>query len=203
MKAVIFDCDGVLFASEGANLAFYNHIFSVFGMPPVSPADKMRLRVLHTYSSHQVFIHFFGTGRLYDEVLTYACTVDYRRFVPLMIPHHGLFEVLDACSRQYPLAIATNRRGSMSLVADYFGIGGYFSHILTAADVPRPKPAPDMLEEIIGRLGILPAEALYVGDSVLDRDAARDAGIPFLGFGSAAGATRRIDCLTELLPLAG
>jgi phosphoglycolate phosphatase-like HAD superfamily hydrolase len=73
--------------------------------------------------------------------------------------------------------------------------------MLTAADVPRPKPAPDMLLEIISRLEIHPAEALYIGDSVLDRDAARDAGIPFLGFGSAAGARYRIDCLTELLSM--
>ena len=50
----------------------------------------------------------------------------------------------------------------------------------TAADgCPNHKPAPGMLTRILDRFGAAPAEALYVGDLEIDREAARRAGIAF------------------------
>ena len=94
LRVIIFDCDGVLFASEAANLAFYNHIFAFFGLPEVAADDQEQLAILHTCSSHQVFEHFFGRGERYREVIAYARTVDYRQFVLLMEPQPGRYEVL-------------------------------------------------------------------------------------------------------------
>jgi phosphoglycolate phosphatase-like HAD superfamily hydrolase len=38
LKLIAFDCDGVLFDSREANIAFYNAILEQFGMPRLSPA---------------------------------------------------------------------------------------------------------------------------------------------------------------------
>ena len=35
INGIIFDCDGVLFESRKANLAYYNAVLSQFGEPPV------------------------------------------------------------------------------------------------------------------------------------------------------------------------
>ena len=37
IKLVAFDCDGVLFDSQQANIAFYNAILAHFDRPPLSP----------------------------------------------------------------------------------------------------------------------------------------------------------------------
>jgi len=201
-RVIIFDCDGVLFASEAANLAFYNHIFEFFGLPVVEADDEVQLAILHTYSSHQVFEYFFGQGQRYQEVLVYARTVDYRQFVPLMEPQPGLYEVLGRLAEHYRLGIATNRTGTMELVSQYFQLQPYFQHMVTAGDVPRPKPHPDMLHRALELFQIEPQAALYIGDSDLDCRASREAGIPFIGFGyqpADAPAVESLDRLEALL----
>lgn len=75
------------------------------------------------------------------------------------------------------------------------------------AGVPR-KPAPDMLEIAARRLGVGLKRCLYVGDSEVDIDTARNAGIDCVcvswGFRDRealvrAGATRIIDSPEELI----
>lgn len=198
LRVIIFDCDGVLFASEAANLAFYNHIFRFFGLPAVDSDDKKQLAILHTYSSHQVFEHFFGGGRRYEEVLAYSRTVDYRQFVPLMEPQPGLYEVLGRLSSCYRLGIATNRTGTMALISRLFQLQPYFQHMVTAGDVSRPKPHPDVLYRSLELFQVKAAEALYIGDSDLDQRASRDAGISFVGFGYQPADAPAVRSLTEL-----
>ena len=197
-RVIIFDCDGVLFASEAANLAFYNHIFEFFGLPVIEVSDSKRLKVLHTYSSHQVFEYFFGRGQLYEEVLTYARTVDYRQFIPLMEPQPGLHAILGRLAEDHRLGIATNRTGTMELVSQYFQLQPYFQHLVTAGDVPRPKPHPDMLHRALELFQIEPQAALYIGDSELDYRASRAAGIPFIGFGYQSADSPAVDSLDRL-----
>ena len=48
-------------------------------------------------------------------------------------------------------------------------------------DVPRGKPAPDMVYYACTILGVTPKEALVVGDSLYDREAAAAAGVSFAG----------------------
>lgn len=197
-RVIIFDCDGVLFASEAANLAFYNHIFEFFGLPVVEADDEVQLAILHTYSSHQVFEYFFGQGQRYQEVLVYARTVDYRQFVPLMEPQPGLHAILGRLAERYRLGIATNRTGTMELVSQYFQLQPYFQHLVTAGDVPRPKPHPDMLHRALELFQIEPQAALYIGDSELDYRASQAAGIPFIGFGYQPADAPEVDSLDSL-----
>jgi phosphoglycolate phosphatase len=49
--------------------------------------------------------------------------------------------------------------------------------VLGPEDVKRIKPAPDMLLAGLAKLEVTPAETLYVGDMVVDIQAARAAGV--------------------------
>jgi phosphoglycolate phosphatase len=66
-------------------------------------------------------------------------------------------------------------------------------------DVPNAKPAPDMVREACRRLGVTPAEAIVVGDSRYDLEAARGAGVRCVGL--RMDADLRVERLTELLVL--
>ena len=59
-----------------------------------------------------------------------------------------------------------------------------FTFILTAEDAPYHKPDPrvsDPVKEILLKYGVVPNEAVYVGDSVLDHQASTQAGLAFVG----------------------
>ena len=198
IKAVVFDCDGVMFDSQQANLAFYNQIFQHFGVADVTPDQHARVNVCHTASSPQVFDVLLGPERV-DEAISYAASVDYSQFIPQLQPEPGLLTVLERLALYYPLAIATNRGSSMVNILDYFNLSHYFSHVVTHLDVERPKPNPDILFEAAKRLGQSPDELLFIGDSEFDKQAAQGSGCLFVSYKWDGGL--RIDHHTDLLKI--
>jgi len=61
-----------------------------------------------------------------------------------------------------------------------FGLQGAADTIVGAGDVASPKPAPDALLLALERLDTPRAQALYVGDNVVDAQAAAAAGLRFV-----------------------
>ena len=56
-------------------------------------------------------------------------------------------------------------------------MASYLDVVLGPEDVPRPKPAPDMLRLALARLKLPAEEVLYIGDMVVDIQTARAAGV--------------------------
>jgi HAD superfamily hydrolase (TIGR01509 family) len=181
LKVLVFDCDGVLFNSLNANIAFYNTILKHFGHEPMHSTADARAEVCHIGSSPQVFAALLGEQRV-EEALRVAEQIDYSTFFPKLVPEPGLYEVLSSLRQRLPLAVATNRRGSMQGIVQHFDLEGYFSHLVTSTDVERPKPHPDMLLRVAQLEGCEPSQMAYVGDSEFDSQAARDAGVEFYSY---------------------
>jgi phosphoglycolate phosphatase len=201
IKAVIYDCDGVLFDSFEANLRFYMQVMEHFGMPALDRNDAETMRVLHTYCNKDVLAYLFAGDPRLAEVRQFSASVDYRKLFPLMVVEDGLRETLDALRGRVELAICTNRASSMELLLESFGLSGYFSCVMTAARVTNPKPHPEPLFKVLDHYGISPHQALFVGDSEVDREAADGAGIPFVAYRGPMAALARIDRHQELLSL--
>lgn len=182
VTAIIFDCDGVLFESQQANLAYYNRILSAFSYPTVTPQHKASAHLCHTASTPRVLAGLMRTEDL-SSALAYAAQLDYREFIPLMKPEPGLRDILEIISGHYPLAVATNRGSSASSVLQHFDIHQFFSVVVTSRDVVAPKPAPDMLLLAAQSLGRKPEDCLFIGDSELDQSAAEAGAFPFVGYG--------------------
>ncbi len=193
---VIFDCDGVLFDSAAANVAYYNAVLERLGQPPMSEEWGRRA---HFLSSQQLYEAMFGAdSELGRAALQTGRTVDYGPFYQLMRPMPGLERVLQALAGRYALAMATNRGGTLRGVVREFKLDRYLTHVVGAHDVARAKPHPDMLEHCLAHFRLPPTAAVYVGDSDTDRQAALAAGVTFIGFGPAAPAVHRIHRLREL-----
>lgn len=92
----------------------------------------------------------------------------------------GVREALDALhARGLPLATITNK--PHRFVAPLYarlGILPHFSLLLGGDSLPVKKPDPAPLLEACRRLGVAPGEALMVGDSTNDIQAAQAAGCP-------------------------
>ncbi|MFW6125246.1 MAG: HAD family hydrolase, partial [Pirellulales bacterium] len=123
----------------------------------------------------------------------------------------------DALSRLHErglrIAVCSNKPAQFTreLLA-HFELADKVDVVLGPEDVARPKPAPQMLQTALERLGVAAGEALYVGDMTVDVEAARAAGVrvwivptgaqdrPTL---AAAGPDRVLDSLEELPALIG
>lgn len=201
IKAVIYDCDGVMFDSFEANFAFYGEVVERFGGPPLDRGDTELMRVLHTYCNKDVLTHLFSGDDRMAEVRAFSASIDYRKLFPLMIMEEGLRETLDALKGRVELAVCTNRASSMEMLLSSFDLDGYFSCVMTAARVVNPKPHPEPLFKVLEQYGIAPDEALFVGDSEVDRQAAFGAGVPFVAYRGDLPGLARIERHQDLLLL--
>ena len=93
IAGVIFDCDGVLFESRRANLAYYNAILFHFNLPPVDENDRAKVMTCHTAASPEVFEVLLGKESV-ESALEVAATLHYKQFIPWMDPEPGLIDVL-------------------------------------------------------------------------------------------------------------
>jgi HAD superfamily hydrolase (TIGR01509 family) len=190
-----------MFDSFEANLAFYQRIMTAMGQPPLSRHDREQMQVLHTYANRAVLAHFFPEQAAFERAVQEASRIDYRELIPLMVMEEGLRETLDILQRRVSLAVCTNRSTSMSTVLDSFGLSTYFTTVMTASRVARPKPHPEPLLAVLQELGISAGEALFVGDSDVDRQAAAAAGVPFVAYRTELPAHARIDRHGDILHL--
>lgn len=201
IEAIIFDCDGVLFDSAPANVAFYNAILDIMGEPPLTAEYEHRVTAL---SSPQVLAELFGNDPdRHAEAVRVAAAVDYRPFFKLMVPAAGLHDLLARLRRQYRLAMATNRGRTIPDVLREFDLEGAFDAVVGILDVRRPKPHPDMLVECARRLGCTCSAAVYVGDSEGDLLAAAAAGMPFIAVGDQCQHPLRVAHIGELNAMLG
>lgn len=200
-KVVIYDCDGVMFDSFEANFAFYERILSRFDKLPLDRNDAETMRVLHTYANVDVMAYLFAGDDRRAEAQAFAGTIDYRELVPFMLMEEGFRETLNVLQPRVELAVCTNRTTSMDLVLESFDLSRYFGCVMTAARVENPKPHPEPLLKVLEHYRIAPGEALFVGDSHVDRQAAEAAGVPFIAYKADMPAFARIDRHDEILTL--
>jgi HAD superfamily hydrolase (TIGR01509 family) len=201
-KAVIYDCDGVMFESFEANFAFYSIVLNHFGKPCPDRSDTATMRLLHTYSSRDVLAKLFAGDPRGEEALRFAASIDYRQLIPFLHMEEGLVETLDALKGRIDIAVCTNRSTSVETLLGDFGLASYFSCVMTAAKVTNPKPHPEPLLRILEHYGIGPREALFIGDSDLDRLSSESAGVPFVAYKSElASSIARIEHHGEILDI--
>jgi phosphoglycolate phosphatase len=198
---VMLDCDGVLFDSWEANVGFYDAILARLGLPLLDAAGR---EMAHRLSSAQLLEHFFATDpETHRRAHAIAREMDYAPFLPLMRPVRELRETLGWLRGRGRTAMVTNRGSTIPEVLAHFDLATFFDAVVGVHDAERPKPAPDMLEVCLARIGVPPERAVYVGDSPGDLAAARDARVRFIGVGDGVDCEHRIVELAELPELLG
>lgn len=193
---VILDCDGVLFDSFEANVAFYDAVLATLGEPLLDAEGRHHA---HRMATPQIMEWLFADrpDRMV-EAKEVAYATDYTPFLSKLTPVPELFETLGWLRAHYRTAMATNRGATIPDLVSHFELGPHFEIVVGIRDVPRPKPAPDMLVHCLESLGVHVDDAIYVGDSPGDRMAAHAAGMRFVAVGDAVDHPTRIAELREL-----
>lgn len=193
LRAVLFDLDGVLIDSARAW-----HRVVVLG------AQRYGGRVV----DFETFARTFGQGPDADQRDYFpGCSVAsvsafYAETFPQQLaelrPMPGALALLRSLGeRGLRRAVVTNTPLPLAReVLSTHGLAPLLEATAAAGEAPE-KPSPALVQLALSRLGVAPAEAVYVGDSASDRGATRAAGVFMLGLGHPADAT--INHLDEVL----
>lgn len=94
--------------------------------------------------------------------------------------YSGMRELLsDLVSSGVRIGVATSkRRSSAELTLRYSGLDDVIPVTVAMDDTERHKPHPEPLLLALERLGVDPAGSVYIGDAVVDVQAAHAAGLP-------------------------
>ena len=106
IRVVAFDCDGVLFDTEAANWAYYNHLLEHFGKPAMT-ADQFAYA--HQHTINESIVHLFGSKEAIAAVHAYRQKLDYGEFLKYLKIEPHLTPLLKRIRPQIKTAIATSR----------------------------------------------------------------------------------------------
>jgi len=188
LEAVLFDLDGTLLDTAADIALALNRAIGEFGWPPVAAAATKTLigrgapmlvqraaelqgRSLDPATHAAIverFFHHYGALQQNDE----SAAKPFPGAVEgLLAVHAAGLRTAIVTNKQQRFAIALARRLGLSPGVDVY-VGG--------DSCARRKPDPMPLVFACESLGVAPARALMVGDSINDVQAARGAGIPVI-----------------------
>ncbi len=159
LKAVFFDLDDTVLAPRATNP------WATFKQEHRLPSHLLILDGIALRAPHE-------QAELHQRLLAYeqalAASSEVREGIP------ELLERLAALG--LPTALLTNNhRAATELALQKHSLT--FTLVLTREEAP-PKPSPALLERALGHFGLQPHEALYIGDSEGDLQAAQAIGLP-------------------------
>ena len=168
LRLVIFDCDGVMFDSKDANRIYYNQLLEKFGH---SLMDEKEEDYVHSHNVLDSVNYIFRKyPREIEEVNQYRISVDYTPFLKYMVIEPDLKEFLGMLKPKFYTAISTNRSNTMPSVMKMYDLESYFDLVVTSLDVEQPKPHIEGLVKILNHFQLSASEAVYIGDSMVDRE---------------------------------
>lgn len=178
IKAVIFDLDGSLVDSMWIWRAIDIEYLGRFG---IALPDKLQADI-EGMSFSETAAYFKKRFALPDDLEKIKADWNsmawdkYEREVPLK---KGVTELLDYCKAQNIfLGIATsNSRQLVETVVQSHHLESYFDCIMTACEVEKGKPAPDIYLAVADALQVDPAECLVFEDIVPGIQAGLNAGM--------------------------
>lgn len=202
-RIILFDCDGTLVDSEELSSAACVEALAQFGIHYSEAPFKDEFIGMHLSQIVHVLNARHGTGMGYDEFVG-AYTQRMRALVPgkirILPETKAYIEKLHA--RGHRLAVGSNGVREIVLAElEHTGILKYFDVVITADDVPNPKPAPDMYLEGMRFFGEENPESVFVlEDSVAGLRAGLAAKMISVGY---VGLSHAPEAMKDLLMKSG
>jgi len=174
VTGVLFDWDGVLLDSLGAAFNVYNKIFARVGTKMLTKDEYLELQSPNWY---EFYVKIGLPPSIWKEV-----DQEWLRLYEEESPglHPDALRCLSVL-KEAGLRLALVSNGSRSRVGKEltrFGLGGFFEVVLFGEKKEELKPAPVMIQSALGTMGMKPQDAVYVGDSPADIQAAKRAKVP-------------------------
>jgi HAD superfamily hydrolase (TIGR01509 family) len=180
---VCFDMDGVLVQSE----AFWVAEQRTHILPTTAPDDDIPVSAITGRNYREVYDELVAeydvavSQTAFERLFEEAGERIYGEQARLLPGAHDLLAALR--TRDVPLALTTSSPHDwIALVDDRFDLLAHFEAVVSADDVDRGKPAPDIYERGAAELGVAPDSCVAVEDSASGVQAATAAGLYTVGF---------------------
>lgn len=182
-KAIVWDWDNTLVDGWPAIRAGLNAALRDAGQPEWT-LEEVRGRVRH--SLRDTFPGMFGNRWERARDLFYAAVR--AEHLAVLRPMPGTAAMLRRAATVAPLAVLSNKGGDLlRREARHLGWAAHFRALVGAGDAAADKPDPRPMRLALAACGIAAGEGVwYVGDTALDMDAARAAGLLPVLLGDAA-----------------
>lgn len=202
---IVFDLDGTLVDTAPDLLAALNVVLAEAGHRTVNPEE---LRSLVGFGVRRLFERAFETtGAAVSEREMAKFSDEFLRFYRANIakesrPFPGVPETLHALARGGTgLGVCTNKPHDLTtLLLDELDLTRHFGAVIGAGHRPYNKPDPRHVLDVVSALGGEAKRAVMVGDSAVDVNAAKAAGIPVVvvtyGYTTEPADTLGADALT-------
>jgi phosphoglycolate phosphatase len=212
-RLLIFDLDGTLIDSLADLTDATNHMLAQFGR---SLLVEEQVRLLVGQGARSLVARAMP-GASDDEIergLADFLAYNEAHIADRTCPYPGVVETLARLrDGGYPMAIISNKNVALCRkILAILGIEDFFAAVLGADSLSTRKPSPEPVLKLVRDFGVVPADAVMVGDSINDIEAGRGAGTVTVGctwgygdISELAEADCRIDRFAELmeLPLLG
>lgn len=177
-KLFIWDLDNTVIGSSKLLWGAFQWVAERFAQRSMSPQEIVSL---YGPPEDVVIEQIVGKEKK-EEALQAFYDFYEREHDCLVTPFPKVLEILAFLrARGVKQALFTSKgRKSAFITLGRLRIEGYFDFILCGDEVKRAKPYPDGVVRILEYFGVHPKEALYVGDSPLDAQAAHGAGVAFV-----------------------
>lgn len=190
----LFDFDYTLADSHKGIVMCFRHVLNIHGIENVSDeAIKKTIgltlidafRVLTGSEDKELLTRYKEDYMLKaDEVMT-KNTLLYKETIPM-------FKRLKRAGHKVGI-VSTKLRYRIEQTLEAYGLEGFVDLIIGGEDVEEAKPNPQGIYKAIEYFQAVKEEVLYVGDSYIDAEAARNAGVAFMGV--TTGTTTKEDFL--------
>lgn len=192
VRAVLFDIDGTLVDSNYLHVQAWSEAAAAAGRP----VDDAQIHRAIGMDSGLLLERLLGDAPAELAAAAKKGHSDrYRALSPRLRRFDGARELLHALhadGRQVVLATSAPP-AELEVLLSVLEAPDDIDHVTSADDVEQAKPSGELIEIAVRRAGVGPGEAVMVGDSVWDAEAAARAGVPFVGVMS--GGTGRDDLI--------
>lgn len=196
--AALFDVDGTLLDSADFVLGAVEHTLRQHHITPPPRAElarRMGPALTETYRSlapHLDPAQLCAVHRAWQSARVQQQPV---RAFPQAGP---VLAQLRAAGVRCAAVTARSRISSLGTI-ESAGLGGLLEIVTSLEDAPRPKPYPDALLLTLDKLGVLPKQAVMVGDTAADIAAGRAAGTATVGVLYGFFGPALADCQPDFL----
>jgi len=177
IQGVVFDLDGLMFDTEDLFHRVLVEMLAARGKPYTEEIGRAMIG-RRAEEAALDFKRLSGLDEPIEELMAEARSRFYAEMDTAVHPTPGLFSLLDhleAC--KIPRGVATSsRRSYAELLLKRHGLFDHFGFLLSAEDVSRGKPDPQIYQKAVECFGLPASSVLALEDSAAGVASAKGAG---------------------------
>jgi beta-phosphoglucomutase len=193
LRAVIFDCDGVIVDSEPHHLKAFKEVLAEEGISLSTEEYYSTYLAMDDKGCFEAILHAHDRpvdNKILKKLIIRKMEVYRRLSQQELFLYPGVVDLVNKLKDRYRLAIASGAfRGEVKFALDKGGMRDAFPVMVTAQDVRNGKPHPEAFQTALAQINqrdpvpsppIRPDECLVIEDSLHGIEGAKGAGMKCL-----------------------